>query len=168
MQGWYPVRVRKRFVPGGFRLKVKRSHSGRGLFATERIPKGACIIEYIGRPATKAQMKANTGKYLFWTSTKTMIDGNTPANTARFINHSCAPNCEIDIKDKRIYVFALRSIKPGEELNYDYGEEYFEMHLAHECRCAKCAQKQKLSRRAGQHRMRKWIPRKTSPVYGKN
>lgn len=67
-----------------------------------------------------------------------MIDGNIPANTARFINHSCAPNCEIDIRDRRVYIFALRTIKPGEELSYDYGQEYFEMHLAARCRCAKC------------------------------
>lgn len=135
--------MRKRFVPAGFKLKTMRSHSGRGLFAEERIPKGACIIEYIGRPATATQMKANRGKYLFWTSAKTMIDGNIPANRARFINHSCIPNCEIDIKNKRIYVFARRGIKLGEELHYDYGEEYFEMHLAHDCRCPKCAKKRR-------------------------
>lgn len=128
-------------MPGHFKLSVKRSHSGRGLFALERIPKGACIIEYVGRPATWTQMKTNRGKYLFWTSAKTMIDGNIPANTARFINHSCAPNCEVDIKERRVYIFALRSIRPGEELHYDYGEEYFEMHLGHDCRCPKCAKK---------------------------
>jgi SET domain-containing protein len=137
--------MRRRFLPQDFRLKVKKSSTGRGLFADERIPKGACVIEYIGRPATPAQMKANRGKYLFWTSSKTMIDGNISANTARFINHSCVPNCEIDIKNKRIYVFALRSIKPGDELHYDYGEEYFEMHLAHDCRCPKCEKRRKLS-----------------------
>jgi len=68
-----------------------------------------------------------------------MIDGNIPSNTARFINHSCAPNCEIDIRRRRIYIVARRAIKPGEELSYDYGEEYFEMHLAGRCRCAKCS-----------------------------
>lgn len=68
-----------------------------------------------------------------------MIDGNIPANTARFINHSCAPNCEIDILKRRVYIFALRDIERGEELSYDYGEEYFEIHLAGICRCTKCA-----------------------------
>jgi SET domain-containing protein len=130
--------MKRRFKPGGYRLSVRRSHSGRGLFTEESIPNGACIIEYTGRPATAAQMKANRGKYLFWTSDSTMIDGNIASNTARFINHSCVPNCEIDIRAKRVYVFALRAIKPGEELAYDYGEEYFEMHLAAECRCPKC------------------------------
>jgi SET domain-containing protein len=129
----------RRFVPAHFRLAIRRSFSGRGLFADERIPAGSCVIEYLGRPATAKQMKENCGKYLFWTSERSMIDGNIPANTARFINHSCAPNCEVDIHKRRVYVFALRDIAPGEELSYDYGEEYFEMHLAESCRCTKCS-----------------------------
>ncbi|MBL8844327.1 MAG: SET domain-containing protein-lysine N-methyltransferase [Hyphomicrobium zavarzinii] len=131
--------MKRRFVPGAFQLKVLRSHSGRGLFTQERIPKGSCVIEYFGRPATAKQIKENRGKYLFWTSNESMIDGNIPANTARFINHSCAPNCEIVLSKRRIYVFALRAIELGEELSYDYGEEYFEIHLAGACRCAKCS-----------------------------
>ena len=93
------------------------------MFAGQDIPRGACIIEYTGRPATPKQIRENTGKYLFWTSAKTMIDGYIPANRARFINHSCAPNCEIDIKNRRIYIFANRAIKAGEELTYDYNME---------------------------------------------
>lgn len=133
--------MKRRFIPAPFRLTVHRSHSGRGLFTQERIPKGSCVIEYVGRPATARQIKENRGKYLFWTSDTSMIDGNITANTARFINHSCAPNCEIDIRKRRVYIFALRTIKPGEELCYDYGDEYFEMHLAGSCRCAKCSEK---------------------------
>ncbi len=131
--------MNRRFTPETFHLAVRRSHSGRGLFTHDRIPKGSCIIEYVGRPATPKQMKDNRGKYLFWTSDRSMIDGNIPANTARFINHSCAPNCEINVRRRRVYVFALRAIEPGEELSYDYGEEYFAIHLAGRCRCAKCA-----------------------------
>lgn len=121
-----------------FRLTVLRSHSGRGLFAQERIPKGSFVIEYVGRPATAKQMHENRGKYLFWTSATSMIDGHVPENLARFINHSCVPNCEVRVRRRRIYVFALRAIQPGEELSYDYGEEYFALHLAGSCRCAKC------------------------------
>lgn len=131
--------MKRRFIPENFRLAVRRSLSGRGLFAQERIPKGSCVIEYLGRPATLKQIKENRGKYLFWTSETSMIDGNIPANTARFINHSCAPNCEIAIRNRRVYVFALRDIAPGEELSYDYGDEYFQIHLAGKCRCAECA-----------------------------
>lgn len=131
--------MKQRFVPAPFHLTVHRSHSGRGLFTQDRIPKGSCIIEYLGRPATAKQMKENRGKYLFWTSDTSMIDGNIPANVARFINHSCAPNCEIKISRRRIYIFALRAIEPGEEISYDYGTEYFEIHLARRCRCPKCS-----------------------------
>lgn len=131
--------MKRRFIPAPFRLAVRRSLSGRGLFTHDRIPKGSCVIEYVGRPATAKQLKENRGKYLFWTSDTSMIDGNIPANTARFINHSCVPNCEIEIRKRRVYVFALRAIAPGEELSYDYGEEYFEIHLVGRCRCAKCS-----------------------------
>lgn len=121
-----------------FQLTVLRSHSGRGLFTKERIPKGSFVIEYVGRPATAKQMRDNRGKYLFWTSDTAMIDGNVPENIARFINHSCAPNCEVRLHRRRLHVFAIRTIQPGEELSYDYGDEYFELHLAGFCRCAKC------------------------------
>jgi len=132
--------MRKRFVPGDLRLDIKRSRTGRGMFAGEAIPRGACIIEYTGLPATAKQIRENTGKYLFWTSAKTMIDGYIPSNKARFINHSCAPNCEIDMKNKRIYVFAKRNIKAGEELTYDYDIEYFEAHIKPRgCLCTTCS-----------------------------
>lgn len=130
--------MKRRYIPVTFRLAVRRSLSGRGLFTHDRIPKGSCIIEYVGRPATEKQIRENRGKYLFWTSSRSMIDGNIAANTARFINHSCAPNCEIAIRKRRVFVFALRNIAPGEELSYDYGEEYFDLHLVGRCRCVKC------------------------------
>lgn len=133
-------KIRRIFTPGDYALCVGRSRTGLGMFTEEALPKGACIIEYVGRPATAAEMKANKGKYLFWTSERTMIDGNIRENKARFINHSCRPNCEIDIRNKRIYVFAKRNIKAGEELNYDYDTEYFDMHIKPiGCLCQKCA-----------------------------
>jgi uncharacterized protein len=132
--------MRRHFSPGGYVLRVGASRTGRGLFAQEPIPKGACVIEYIGRPVTQKEQHENRGKYLFWTSKDSMIDGNIRTNTARYINHSCVPNCEIDIRKKRIYVFALRRIKPGEELAYDYDEEYFDAHIKPRgCLCKKCS-----------------------------
>jgi len=71
-----------------------------------------------------------------------MIDGSLRSNKARYINHSCAPNCEIDIRNKRVYVFAKRNIKTGEELTYDYDTEYFDMYIKPKgCRCTKCESK---------------------------
>ena len=134
--------VARRFTPGSYSLRIKRTLSGRGLFTEEPIQRGACIIEYKGKPATKAQIKADTGKYLFEVNKKLTIDGNIRTNTARFINHSCAPNCEIDIRKKRIFVFAKRNIKAGEEITYDYDTEYFDMHIKPKgCRCQKCMKK---------------------------
>ena len=68
-----------------------------------------------------------------------MIDGNIAGNRARFINHSCVPNCEIDIRNRRVYVFAKRLILAGEELTYDYDLEYFNEHIVPlGCVCKKC------------------------------
>ncbi len=131
---------KNKFKPGTFKLRVKRSKTGRGLFATEPIPKGACIIEYIGRPLDIEEMAKDDGKYYFWVSDFAMIDGNVKENTARYINHSCAPNCEVDGPDGHIFVMAKRNIKAGEELTYDYGDEYFNKHIKPKgCLCSKCA-----------------------------
>ena len=132
----------RKFVPGNYRLKVKRAKTGRGLFALEAIPKGVCIIEYIGRPATKKEEGDDTARYLFWASDIKVINGNIKANTARYINHSCAPNCEADGPDGRIFIVSRRAIRVGEELTYDYGKEYFDQHLGGgRCRCAKCSKR---------------------------
>ncbi|MDO8521149.1 MAG: SET domain-containing protein-lysine N-methyltransferase [bacterium] len=132
-------RERKIFVPGTYALRVGRSPTGLGLFTRDAIRKGACVIEYKGRPVSEKEQYENSGKYLFWTSKHTMIDGNISGNKARYINHSCLPNSEIDIRHRRIYVFAKQNIRAGEELNYDYDTEYFEMHIKPKgCRCKKC------------------------------
>lgn len=139
-------RIPRRWVPLPFNLSVKRSRTGRGMFTNEPIPRGACIIEYTGTPVAPKDQEDNLGKYLFWTGRGTMIDGNIKSNTARFINHSCRPNCEIDIRKKQIFVFAKRAIKAGEELNYDYDTEYFEEHIKPiGCRCDKCIAKRSAS-----------------------
>jgi uncharacterized protein len=132
-------KTRRVFMSGDHSLRVRRSRTGRGVFTNEKILRGACIIEYIGRPVSEKEQYENRGKYLFWTSSKTMIDGNIPENTARYINHSCIPNCEVDIRAQRIYIFAKRNIKAGEELSYDYDTEYFEQHIKPKgCLCDKC------------------------------
>ncbi|MFA5745161.1 MAG: SET domain-containing protein [Candidatus Paceibacterota bacterium] len=122
-----------------YALRVKRSRTGLGLFAEQDIPKSARIIEYIGRPVLDKEQYTSRSKYLFETGKNLMIDGNIKENIARYINHSCLPNCEVDIRNRRIFVFARRNIKNGEELNYDYGEEYFNQHIKPKgCLCKKC------------------------------
>lgn len=125
-----------------YKLRVKRSASGRGLFAEEPIKKGARIIEYTGKPVPHAERLKDWGKYYFEVGKDKVIDGNVKTNLARYINHSCVPNCEADGPEGRVYIWALRNIKPGEELTYDYGEEYFEKHLGPDkCTCPKHAKK---------------------------
>lgn len=134
-------RIPRRWEALPFDLHIKRSRTGRGVFTREPIMRGACIIEYTGRELSKKEQE-KSGKYFFWTGRGTMIDGNIPSNKARFINHSCRPNCEIDIRKRRIFVFAKRAIRAGEELTYDYDTEYFEEHIKPRgCLCEKCREK---------------------------
>ena len=125
-------------------LAVKRSRAGLGLFTNQPIEREGFIIEYTGPVLTSKQANEKGGKYLFETNKNRFIDGSKRSNTARYINHSCRPNCEIEIFRGRVYVFSLRKIKPGEELFYDYDEEYFDEFIKPSgCQCPKCQEKQK-------------------------
>ena len=126
---------------------------GRGAFAVRRIRKGTRIIEYTGeridddeadrRYDDDAMDRHHT--FLFAVKKNVVIDAAVGGNAARFINHSCDPNCEAVIDDGRVWIEALRTIQPGEELAYDYKYErdgeadgsWEELYL---CRCgaAKC------------------------------
>lgn len=126
------------YVPGDFELRVGRSKTGLGLYAETDIPKGACIIEYTGVQLSKEQEEKSNSKYLFEINARKTIDGAPRWNTARYINHSCRPNCEPNIHKARVYIHAKRKIKAGEELNYDYGKNYFNEYLKEICACPKC------------------------------
>jgi uncharacterized protein len=130
---------KSKFTPGDFDLRVKRSRAGLGLFAFSDIKKGSCIIEYRGPTLTKQQEEDSNSLYLFEVTKKKTIDGSVRWNTARYINHSCRPNSEIDINKERVFVMAKRNIKAGEELNYDYDTDYFEAYIKPKgCICLKC------------------------------
>ncbi len=136
------VAKKGKFVPGDFKLKVKRGVDGLGLFAEEPIKKGACIIEYVGPTLTEKEEYTSRSKYLFEVTKKKTIDGAARSNTARYINHACKPNCEIEIRKGQVFVMAKKNIKPGEELNYDYDKEYFNEYIKPKgCRCASCKAK---------------------------
>ncbi len=111
------------------RLAVRKSGvHGRGVYATEMIRKGTRIIEYTGKhkpwkeamdlPAHNPDDPHHT--FFFSLDNGDVIDAGDGGNDARWINHSCAPNCETTEEDDRIFVYALRTIRPGEELFYDY------------------------------------------------
>lgn len=133
--------ARKSYTPGDFELVVKRSATGLGLFAESEIPKNACIIEYTGVQISKEQEAKSRSKYLFEIHARKTIDGAPRWNTARYINHSCRANCEPNIHKGRVFIHAKRKIKPGEELNYDYGKNYFNEYLKDICACPKCEEK---------------------------
>lgn len=118
-------------------VKAKRGLAGLGLFAGENIKKGETIIEYIGNILNKEEAdKRVTAQYLFEVNRNKTIDGTPRWNTARYANHSCAPNAESDIKKGRVFISAIKNIKEGEEITYDYGEEFCEEHIKpYGCRC---------------------------------
>lgn len=126
-------------------LVVKRGMYGLGLFTRVPMKKGDCIIEYVGNIlTTEEEVNARGGQYLFEVSKKKTIDGSARSNTARYINHSCRPNAEVDIIKGRVFIYAKRAIKEGEELCYDYGKEFWNEYIKPKgCRCQKCAEKKK-------------------------
>ncbi|MFA6608469.1 MAG: SET domain-containing protein [Candidatus Paceibacterota bacterium] len=120
-------------------VKAKRGLAGLGLFAEEPIKKGELIIEYIGDILNKEEAdKKATSQYLFEINRNKTIDGTPRWNIARYCNHACeeAANAESEIKKGRVFIQAIKNIKEGEEIVYDYGEEFFKEHIApHGCRC---------------------------------
>lgn len=127
-----------RFIPAPLKLLVKRSNAGLGLFAGEDVKKGTCVIEYVGREVSKEESETSKSKYLFEISSRKTIDGKPKWNKAGYINHSCVPNCEAEISKGRIFISAIKNVKEGDELTYDYGKEYWLEHCQ-PCRCPKHA-----------------------------
>ena len=131
---------------------------GTGCFARQRIPAGTRIIEYLGQRIPPSVVEERSmvevddfGElideprvYMFQVDRRTTIDGAVNGNDARFINHSCAPNCKSTIEDRRVFVDTLRNIEQGEELTFDYkldvgtvsvaGQQLFACH----CRAPNC------------------------------
>jgi SET domain-containing protein len=101
---------------------------GRGVKAAMPIKKGSRVIEYLGERVSHAEAdrryedkgEDDGHTFLFIASNRTVIDAGVNGNEARFINHSCDPNCETVIERSRVFIEAIRDIKPGEELGYDY------------------------------------------------
>jgi SET domain-containing protein len=131
--------------------KLKKSNvHGTGIVAKENIKKGVKIIQYIGEKISKIEgdkrsadrikkflNKKNEGSvYIFELNKKYDIDGYTSYNVAKYINHSCNPNCEVDIINNEIWISSIKLIKKGEELNYDYGYPFDQDDFSdHVCKC---------------------------------
>ena len=131
--------------------KVKKSKiHGTGIVASQDIKKNTKIIQYIGEKINKKEgdrrsaerikkylNKKNEGSvYVFELNNKFDIDGSPLYNKARYINHSCDPNCEVDIIENQIWIISIKKIKKGEELNYDYGYPFdIDDYKDHICKC---------------------------------
>jgi uncharacterized protein len=133
----------------GRRIQVRRSGvHGKGVFALREIPAGETIIEYKGEVISWPEALRRhphdptdpNHTFYFHVDEGRVIDAKVDGNAARWINHSCDPNCEADEEGGRIYIKALRDLLPGEELFYDYGlvidERYTpKLKKEYECRC---------------------------------
>ena len=143
---------------------------GRGVFARWQIPKGTRIIEYTGERITHSEADARYDEeamehpytVLFTVDKETVIDAGVGGNEARFINHSCSPNCEAVNEDGHIFIDALCDILPGEELTYDYHLEYqgryraeWKERYACRCGCPSCRGTLLLPKRRRSQRRRK-------------
>ena len=140
-------------IPTSKPYRIGRSKTGLGLFATKPIKKGEKIIRYMGPmlDCRKKKDDAVENKYLFQITKRWTVDGSVRKNIARYINHACKPNAESDVSKKklRIVIRAIRDIAPGDEINYDYGTEYFKEFLKPiGCKCDSCENKRKKKRAA--------------------
>ena len=141
--------------PRPFRLG--RSRTGLGLFATRPIRKNTRIAEYKGpllrtKAAEKAEARGN--RYLYEINSRWTIDGAPRSNIARYFNHSCNPNADSYNVKKRVFVRAIRNIKPGEEIVYDYGTDYLKNVIGRSnCQCSRCRKRR--NRRAAELRLKR-------------
>src|SRR6267378_4859585 len=138
-------------IPANKPYRVGRSPTGLGLFATKSIKKGTKIVRYFGPllDSRKKKDDAIENKYLFELNNRWTIDGSVRKNIARYINHACKPNAESDVKPRKrkVVIRAIKDIEPGEEINYDYGTDYFKAYLKPiGCKCDACERKRKKKR----------------------
>lgn len=141
-----PARPHHRPLPQPRPYEVRRSViQGRGAFATRAIRTGQKVDEYLGerisheeadRRYDDADGRHHT--FLFILDEDTVLDARFGGNDARFLNHSCAPNCETEIEDGRIWIKATTPIRLGEELTYDYRFEWQDDYGAEEVRYYRC------------------------------
>ena len=131
------------------RIQVRRSGvHGKGVFALRAIAAGERILEYKGEIITSKEADRRlpddpedpSHTFFFSIDGKKVIDAHHGGNAARYINHSCDPNCETEVDGLRVFIHAIKDIRPGEELHYDYHLEFDGRHTAaikrqYACRC---------------------------------
>ncbi|HEY4522120.1 MAG TPA: SET domain-containing protein [Candidatus Paceibacterota bacterium] len=127
-------------IDAPIRIAKSRPGLGLGLFATAPLARGERIVEYTGTRVSASEADHLKTRYVLEVDDRWAIDGSPRHNIARYINHSCAPNCEGDLSDGRVFIRAMQNIAAGEELTLDYGDEYFEEFIRPiGCKCGKCS-----------------------------
>jgi SET domain-containing protein len=123
-------------------FRIGRAKTGLGLFATRPIKKGAFIVRYSGRkiPNEVAERREARGaRYMYELNKKFTLDGSGRRNLGRYANHSCRPNAESVIYRSQVRIKAMRNIKPGDEITYHYGRDYYEVYIGKaRCKCVTC------------------------------
>ncbi len=110
---------------------------GTGGFAKVDLQRGKCVIEYVGEKIDKSESLRRceqNNEYIFALNEHFDMDGNVAWNPARFINHSCAPNCEAELAGDRIWIVAVQNIEEGQEITFNYGFD-LEDYNGYPCRC---------------------------------
>jgi SET domain-containing protein len=127
----------------GYPFRIGRSRTGLGIFATEPIKKGTYIAEYTGPLMTNKECDETAeNKYWFEVNSRWTINGATRKNIARYFNHSCRPNADPMIRDRRVRIKTIKNIAPGDEITYNYGKDYHDAYIKpHGCKCDKCIEK---------------------------
>ncbi|MGA8002036.1 MAG: SET domain-containing protein, partial [Pseudolabrys sp.] len=123
-------------------FRIGRSITGLGLFAVRPIKKREKIAEYKG-PRVNAEeagrLEGRGNRYLYEINKRITIDGTPRSNVARYANHSCNPNAETYTYGRRVFIRALRKIKPDEEITYNYGNDYLKYVIGRSrCQCGRC------------------------------
>ncbi|MGE3987554.1 SET domain-containing protein [Pseudorhodoplanes sp.] len=127
--------------------RIGRARTGLGCFATKEIEKNQLIDTYRGQLLNNEEAEKRDNRYMFEVNSRWTIDGSNRRNLARYFNHSCRPNAESDVKGHRVIITARKKIKPGEEITYDYGKDYFDIFLKPVgCKCDKCREKRAAAR----------------------
>jgi len=124
------------FAGGQITFQTSRIH-GSGGFAATDVPAGTRLIEYVGDRISKAESRRRceaNNPFVFELDDDTDLDGNVDWNPARWLNHSCAPNCEAELDEGRIWIVALRDFAVGEELTFNYGYDLTD-YRDFPCRC---------------------------------
>ena len=140
-------------------FRIGRARTGLGLFATMPIKKKAFIVEYKGRKLTTEQadkLEARGNRYLYEINSRWTIDGTSRRNLGRYANHSCRPNAEAHTIGHKVIIRAIKNIRIGDEITYDYGRDYLSNVITRRgCKCDKCRRKRADARAQARARNRR-------------